>query len=202
MTNNEVTKLILDFKESNSELAFVELWENTHNLANPYKYFDPSGARDSEDFLQITRIALWEAINTYDFNGRSTPLTWIRMRMTQLLIKEIRKMVREPSYTKVSLDDLDVYDNGSKKTVEEKFYHYFEMNDTGNFDEDKYYTIIARAEDNLKQNRLVLKAFQIMLVFPDMKRKTLATLLGVTKASVGKYFEIIRLELKNQADAL
>ena len=39
------------------------------------------------------------------------------------------------------------------------------------------------------------------MIFPDMKRKTLAKLLGVTKASVGKYFETIRTELQYQEDA-
>ena len=69
MTNNEVTKLMLEFKETGNSSAFVELWENTHNLVRPYTYFDPSGARDVEDFLQITRIALWQAINSYNFDG-------------------------------------------------------------------------------------------------------------------------------------
>mgnify|MGYP003109538736 CR=1 FL=1 len=200
MTNKEAIQLMNAFKDYNDETAFVILWENTHLMVKPYQYFDPSGARNQEDFLQITRIGLWQALNSFKEGTKSTLLSWIRMRMTQLLIKEIRKMVREPGYCKVSLDDLDNHNEGDSRTIEEKFFEKFSHSNQF-FDEDKYYSIISRAEENLQQNRLVLKAFQIKMIFPDMKRKTLAKLLGVTKASVGKYFETIRTELQYQEDA-
>ena len=50
MTNKEAKVLVLEFKETGSCSVFDELWSSTVMMVNPYKYFDPSGARDEEDF--------------------------------------------------------------------------------------------------------------------------------------------------------
>ena len=95
MTNKEAVILVKEYKRTGSTNVFDELWSSTVMMVNPYKYFDPSGARDEEDFEQITRIGLYQAINTWEEGKGSSILTWIRMRMNQALIKELRKMVRE-----------------------------------------------------------------------------------------------------------
>jgi len=164
-------------------------------MVKPYTYFDPSGARDINDFLQITRIGLWQALNSYNEEGRSSLLTWIRMRMNQLLIKEIKRMVREPSYTKVSIDEVSERES-DRRTIEEKFYEKFANRPFTEVDEEIYYTIIQRVEENLGVNRMVVKVFQLKMVFPGMKRNTLADLVGTTKVTIGKYFQIIRDEIE------
>ena len=92
MTNKEAVILVKTFQETGSCSVFDELWASTVMMVNPYKYFDPSGARDEEDFEQITRIGLYQAINTWEDGKGSSVLTWIRMRMHQALIKELRKI--------------------------------------------------------------------------------------------------------------
>ena len=105
MTNKEALFLANEFKKTQSSEAFEELWSGTVMMVDPYKYFDPTGARDSEDFLQMTRIGLWKAIESYEDGHGATILSWIRRRMTQLIIQELRKVVRTTRLgTKISLD--------------------------------------------------------------------------------------------------
>ena len=123
MTNEEAIKLVDEFKETGSCYVFDELWASTVMMVNPYKYFDSSGARDEEDFEQLTRIGLWKAIETFDSERGSSILSWIRLRMQQALIKELRKMIRESKVgTKISLDSSIYIDNENSGTVEQLIY--------------------------------------------------------------------------------
>ena len=63
MTNEEAITLVKEFKQTGSSYVFEDLWSSTVMMVNPYKYFDPSGARDEEDFEQVTRIGLYQAFS-------------------------------------------------------------------------------------------------------------------------------------------
>jgi len=97
----ELRRRFLDYSDSQ---AFEELWYSTVNMVQPQKYFDPYGARDEDDFCQITRIGMYEALLSFKENKGSTLLTWIRMRMEQVLIKEVRKIARY-SYKVQDIDE-------------------------------------------------------------------------------------------------
>jgi len=216
MTNNEALKLTKEFLKTQDSRIFEYLWSSTVNMVQPYKYFDPSGARDEEDFLQATRIGLWEALNSFEENKGSTILSWIRMRMTQLLIKELRRCNKgneSPGKLgyKISLDTSiyeDSYDD-STPSIEALIYKQLIASDsyqaaTLEWSEELYWTIIADVKQRIKYNRRLVKVFKLKLAFPDISRNTISRMLNVSRPALSGYFETIRscISLSTEQHAL
>ena len=201
MTNERALQLADKFLRQNDSQAFEELWSSTVNMVEPYKYFDPTGARDSEDFLQATRIGLWQALNSFQEGRGSTILTWIRMRMTQLIIKELRAINRTTRLGhKISLDN-SIHqvsqDGDSYPSVERMIYQQLISSDsyqaaTVEWSEELYWTIIADVEQRLKRNIRLVKVFRIKLAFPHISRDTIAKMLTISRPAISGYFETIR----------
>lgn len=198
MTNEKATELANLFLETQDSQIFEELWVSTVNMAQPYKYFDPTGARTTEDFLQITRIGLYEALQSYREGQGSTLLTWIRMRMTQLLIKEVRRINRNSLGTKVSLDQSVHLDKeGGQVTVEQMIYtelarSEFYQNACQEWSDDLYWRIIIAVSEKIDYNIPLSKCFQLKLAFPNISRNTIAKVLNISKPAISQYFSVIR----------
>ena len=195
MTNEEAITLVKEFKQTGSSYVFEDLWSSTVMMVNPYKYFDPSGARDEEDFEQVTRIGLYQAINTFKEGEGSSVLTWIRMRMHQMLVKEVRKMVRESRLGhKISLDTSSFLEEGSKGSVEQLIYDAMKGTDsyTPEFREDLYWQIFADVEAKVNRNRALAKVFYFKMAFPQATRDTISKMFGVSRPCISTYFDTIR----------
>ena len=202
MTNERALQLADRFLKKNDSQAFEELWSSTVNMVEPYKYFDPTGARDEEDFLQATRIGLWQALQSFQEGKGSTILTWIRMRMTQLIIKELRAITRTTRLGhKISLDN-SIHQVVGKQvdsypSVERMIYQQLASSDsyqaaTVEWSEELYWTIIADVEQRLKRNIRLVKVFRIKLAFPHISRDTIAKMLTISRPAISGYFETIR----------
>ena len=195
MTNKEAVILVKTFQETGSCSVFDELWSSTVMMVNPYKYFDPSGARDEEDFEQITRIGLYQAINTWEEGKGSSVLTWIRMRMNQALIKELRKITREGRLGhKISMDSSIFLEDDSKSDVEQLIYK--SLSETGGynrqFNEDLYWQIYADVEQKISKNRSLAKVFYFKIAFPNATRETISKAFGLSKPCISTYFTTIK----------
>tara|TARA_B100001939_G_C16930039_1_gene613545 strand:- start:672 stop:1307 length:636 start_codon:yes stop_codon:yes gene_type:complete len=195
MTNQQAQVLVKQFLKTGSCDVFDELWSSTVMMVNPYKYFDPSGARDEEDFEQVTRIGLYQAIDTWEEGKGSSILTWIRMRMHQALIKEVRKMVRESRLgTKISLDQSIYLENDSKTSVEQLIYKSLNETEGYNrqFNEDLYWQIYADVEQKICRNRALAKVFYFKMAFPNATRETISKTFGLSKPCISTYFSTIK----------
>ena len=195
MTNKEAVVLVKEYKRTGSTNVFDELWSSTVMMVNPYKYFDPSGARDEEDFEQITRIGLYQAINTWEEGKGSSILTWIRMRMNQALIKELRKMVRESRLGhKISLDQSIYLEDDSKSSVEQLIYKSLNQSTSYNrhFNEDLYWQIYADVEQKVCRNRSLAKVFYFKIAFPNATRETISKTFNLSKPCISTYFSTIK----------
>jgi len=199
MTNERALQLADQFLKKNDSQAFEELWTLTVNMVEPYKYFDPTGARDQEDFLQATRIGLWQALQSFEEGRGSTILSWIRMRMTQLIIKELRAINRTTRLgSKISLDtSIYASHQDTAPSVERMIYQQLISSDsyqaaTTEWSEELYWTIIADVEQRLKRNIRLVKVFRIKLAFPHITRNTIAKMLTISRPAISGYFETIR----------
>jgi DNA-directed RNA polymerase specialized sigma24 family protein len=199
MTNERALQLADKFLKKNDSQAFEELWSSTVNMVEPYKYFDPTGARDQEDFLQATRVGLWQALQTFKEGKGSTILTWIRMRMTQLIIKELRAINRTTRLGyKISLDTtIHAPHQDMTPSVERMIYQQLVSSDsyqaaTLEWSEELYWTIVADVERRLKRNIRLIKVFRIKLAFPHISRGTIARMLTISRPAISGYFETIR----------
>jgi RNA polymerase sigma factor (sigma-70 family) len=196
MTNREALKMVKEFKETNDSSVFDELWSLTVGMVNPYKYYDPTGARTSDDFLQVTRIGLLEAIGSYKEERGAQVLSWIKTRMTQLLIKELRQITRSSKLGhKISLDS-PTFNPEDDRTIEEIIYHelikstsYQSMEDR--WSEDIYKQIIAAVQERIKSERRILKVFQLKIAFPNITRETISKMLNISRPAISQYFQRI-----------
>ncbi len=198
MTNKKATELANRFLETQDSQVFEELWSSTVNMVQPYKYFDPTGARTAEDFLQVTRIGLYEALQSFEVDRGSTLLTWIRMRMTQLLIREVRRINRNSLGTKISLDQ-NVHLEGSEGhvTVEQMIYEELVgselyQNACQEWSDDLYWRIIVAVSEKVSYNIPLAECFQLKLAFPNISRNTIAKILCISKPTISQYFSTIR----------
>jgi len=193
MDNQRALELRQKFLETEQSKYFDELWQETVNMVNPHKYFDPSGARTKEDFLQVTRIGLYEALLSFKEGAGSTILTWIRMRMNQLLIKEVKRIDRNKFKDAVSFDNTSILD-GPNRTIEELIYS--QLVDKNSYQhewsDDIYWKIIADVQQRLSYNIKIEETFKLKMIFPNIERKTICKLLGVSKPALSSYFEIIK----------
>jgi DNA-directed RNA polymerase specialized sigma subunit len=198
MTEQQAVELAKEFKETNSSKAFDELWKATVNMVEPYKYYDPTGARTTDDFLQVTRIGLFQALNTFKEGAGSTLLSWARMRMHQLIVKELRTM-RRNNYLgyKISLDTTIFDTENNNSTVEQMIYEQLVAADSYDaasmaWSEELYWTIIADVDQRVSFNRHISKCFGLRLVFPNISRDTISKMLKVGRPAVSQYFDTIR----------
>lgn len=195
MTNSEAQALSKCFLETGNPQAFNELWRRTVHMASPYKFFDPTGARTEEDFLQITKIALVKALQSFDPERGSTLLSWIKTLMRQGLIREVRRIKRSNRLGyKISWDAPQAL---GTRTLEEQIYKQLAASDSYQpvpiqWSEQLYWTIVADVERRIKYDILVSKCYSAKLVFPNLSRTLLAEALGVSRSALSKYFNIIR----------
>lgn len=185
-----VEKLVQNYKKSPDSRTFEKIWAETVGMVNPKKYFDPTKARTIDDFNQITREALFEAIKTYNPSAGSTVLSWIRMKMSQFLIKELKKIGREMRIYEGELE-LDK-ENLSGDTPQE--YTPLSMLDGAELPEEVINSVIQEVRAKLANNILILQVFDLKLVFPEISRHTIHLMVGVSKPTLSKYFN----EIKNQ----
>ncbi len=196
MTNQEALQMVKEFKETNDSSVFEELWSLTVGMVDPYKYYDPTGARTTDDFLQATRIGLLEAIGSYKEERGAQVLSWIKTRMTQLLIKELRQITRSSKLGhKISLDS-PTFNPEDDRTIEEIIYHelikstsYQSMEDR--WSEDIYKQIIAAVQERIKSERRILKVFQLKIAFPNITRETISKMLNISRPAISQYFQRI-----------
>lgn len=203
MNNSEALKLAKRFLATHDSLAFDELWASTVNMVDPYKYYDPHGVRTTEDFLQITKIGLWEALLSFEEGKGCTLLTWIRMRMKQVLIKEIRKITSSNLGHKVRLDQPVLYETAV--TIENQIYaqlaeHGYYPDAVDEWSEDLYWQIITAVADQLSYNRPLSKCYGLKLAFPGMSAKSVAKVIGSSRPAVSQYFSTIRRFISIAAD--
>jgi len=198
MTNQEALQMVKEFKETNDSSVFEKLWSLTVGMVDPYKYYDPTGARTTDDFLQATRIGLLEAIGSYREERGAKVLSWIRTRMTQLLIKELRQITRSSKLGyKISLDSSPRADLGEdSRTIEEIIYHELIKSSSyqsmgGEWDEDIYKQIIAAVQERIKSERRILKVFQLKIAFPNITRETISKMLNISRPAISQYFQRI-----------
>jgi DNA-directed RNA polymerase specialized sigma subunit len=199
MTNEEAFKLAKEFQTTGNSKTFELLWSSTCNLAEPYKYFDPTGARDYEDFLQLTRIGLYQAIESYKPDKGSTFLSWARMRMTQLLIKELRGITRASRLGyKISLDTVTIGgEERDSSTIEHLIYKQLVASDSYQaasveWSDDLYWKIIYDIEEKINHNRSISRVFWTKIAFPNISRESISTMLNLSKPTISQHFEIIR----------
>lgn len=198
MTNQEAGKLAKQFLETGSSTAFEKLWSSTVNMIQLYKYYDPTGARTSDDFLQLTRIGLYQALNTFIEGKGSTILTWIRMRMEQMCIKEVRKITRKGFETKISLDVNILLDrSNNRSTVEQLIYQELICSESYQqasveWSEELYWQIITDVSDRIGYNYQILRCFNLKLAFPNISRDTISKMLKISRPTISHYFTRIR----------
>ena len=187
---NKIEQLYLQYTQHPDSKTFDEIWVLTKNMVNPAKYFDTTRARTLDDFNQVTREALWKALQSYNPEGGSTLLSWIRMKMGQHLIKELKKITR----------DMRVYEEGISLNGE-----YIEGGgelssyiDIPQFDgveipEELIQEVILAVRVKLQNQPLILQVFDLKIVWPDISRGTIHTIMGLSKPTLSKYFTKIRL---------
>lgn len=185
-----IDELIEDWKSTNSSQTFDKIWELTVGMVNPHKYFDPTRARTLEDFNQITREALFSAIKTYQPGAGSTVLSWIKMKMSQFLIKELKKIKREGRLHKDSLR-LDQTFNDHEAPIT---YLNLSQFDGKEIDEEVINRVIQEVRSRLSSNILILQVFDIKLVFPNISRHSIHVMTGISKPTLSKYFSIMRAQ--------
>lgn len=196
MTNQEALSMVKKYKETGESKVFEELWSLTVGMVDPYKYYDPTGARTTDDFLQATRIGLFEAINSYREERGAKVLSWIRTRMTQLLIKEIRQITKSSRLGhKISLDSSNRKEP-DERTIEEIIYSQLIQSNSyqpaqGEWSETIYKQIIAAVEDKIKGEKRVLKCFQLKITFPYITRETISKMLNISRPAISQYFQRI-----------
>ena len=175
-------------------------------MVHPQTYFDPTGARTPEDFLQLTRIGLADALNSFDGTKGATLLSWIRTKMEQILIKEVRKMNKVGFTRKISLDS-SLYPNGDLMEVENLIYEQlfsssqFNEHDF-NWSDETYWQVIHKTRELLQGNRQVLRVFNTKMAFPMLTRSTLSELLNTSKSTLSQYFKQIRSCIKKASDLI
>jgi len=206
MKNSEAIKLAKKFLETHDSLAFEELWSSTVNMVQPYKYYDPYGARTTDDFLQITKIGLWEALLSFKEGRGCTLLTWIRMRMEQVLVKEVRKISSSNIGYKLSLDQpAAYYTDDQAVTIEQQIYaqlaeHGYYPDAVEEWSEDLYWQIVTAVANRISYNRPLSKCYGLKLAFPMITRKAIAKIIGSSKPAVSQYFCSIRRFISIAAD--
>ena len=227
MNNQAATQLARRFLDHQDSQAFEELWDSTVNMVQPQKYFDPYGARDEEDFLQITRIGLYQALLSYEVGKGSTLLTWIRMRMEQVLTKEVRKIVRYNKKAQLTDEELlDPEDSNlmisqshfqQKLSFENESYGdtilsvenliYSELKQYGYYpdateawSEELYAQIVAVVYEQVAYNIPLAKCYSLKIAFPQISRHSIATIVGVSKPAVSHYYQLIREYITLAAD--
>lgn len=172
---------------------FEEIFEKTKGLLKLGKYYDPSGALDYSDFEQIARIGLNDALISWEPGAGSTLISWIRMKMSQNLIREIRRMPDNQSF--ISLDNSQVMDENWE--IERVIFQ--ELSNTGLYnstsrlwDDELYWRIVKEVRSKLDYNLKIERAFLLKMAFPDMSREKTSQILGVTRCAVSNYFAIIK----------
>jgi len=182
--------------------AFDILFNKTVGMVKVNKYYDPTGARTKEDFIQATRIGLYKALGTWEKDKGSTLISWIRNQMTQYLIREI-KSIQRSSHTKMgtpmSIDGPSTFDGEETKyTIEEVYYQ--EFLDSGiyqqEFDQDLYTKICVEVQERIKNRRRVNRVFELKMAFPEMTRSTISKITGYSKPSISIYFDIINKAIR------
>lgn len=210
MKNKDAIELAKQFLETGNSKAFETLWSSTVNMVNVNKYYDPTGARTQEDFLQITKIGLYQALNSFKEGKGSTLLTWIRMRMEQMLIKEVRKMAKTGWTTKLPISSAYTHsstigkDTGSKSgtgnlrnssiscliyeaLVTDKDYQPA----SAELSEELYWQIVADISNRITNDQ-ILRCFNLKLAFPHLSRNSISKLVKITKPTISHYFDTIR----------
>lgn len=159
-------------------------------MVNPSKYFDPTQARTREDFEQATRIALLSALRTYDPEGGSTIQTWIRMKMSQHLIKEVKKISRDMRLREGAIELNQTYDDGKEMIG----YLAVDPIDGEEISVDTVQKVLIDVRAKLKYNILILQVFDLKMVWPNISRHLTHVILGVSKPTLSKYFAEIKKE--------
>lgn len=200
MTNTECLELVLEYQRTKDSELFEYIWENTHRMVNIKKYYDPSGALDSEDFIQFARIGLWKALEKYKVEARAKPLSWISTLMEQNIIREVKRLSR--ALVTTSLDSAPRVVDGETRTVEEMIYKAIQLeyqDASQQWNEEVYNAIINRVYRRISDNLKVAKCFQLKLAFPQMSRDLICKILKISRPAVGQYFKQIRTVVEIEA---
>jgi DNA-directed RNA polymerase specialized sigma24 family protein len=202
ITEEEAQELARRAKKGDSR-AFEKLWSATHNMVDHTKYFDPTGSRNKDDFLQVTRLGAWKAVNTWKEGGGSTIKSWLRTLMSQALTKELRILKRE---TPQVFTDLDQPLPDGSGTMEQIIFERLASQDSyqplKEFDSDLFDSIIAAVRKRINYNRVLVRCFDLRLEFPDMERKEMAKTLGISKPALSHHLDRIRTNIGIVANEL
>lgn len=198
MSSNEIVlQRLYNEYISGDQLALVKIFNVIRGALNLNIYYDPSHAREYCDFEQIAFTAVWEAVETFDKGKGSTITSWILTIVKQRLSREVRRITRE--HTEGDLHSHDLISE-SKPDEEPDTLIYQQACNPDPFlgmktfgGEDDFYAYVEEVEVHLARMNLKLaKVFVIKLVWPNIDRKSLASIMSVSRMSISKYFKLMR----------
>lgn len=181
---SHIDNLYKQYRANPTPLIFDQIWSLTKGMVNPNKYFDATKARTLKDFEQVSREALWKALSSYNPEGGSTLLTWIRMKMSQHLIKEVTRISREMRLYKDSVCLNDEYGDGGE------LIDNMELNviDGADLPEGLIEEVIAEARVKLMSHPHILQVFDLKIVWPRISRRMIHVITDISKPTLSKYF--------------
>lgn len=160
------------------------------------KYFDPKGSRTSEDFEQIARIGVRNALESY--NPEKGPLDfWIIDQVKCALAREVKKILRELN-PQVSFedqfrdDDHEISDFLVSQVDKNK--HYAMINsDEGDV---QYQEFVERVKYVLKKQPRLYKLFVMKLCYPNYNNRKLAGLTNLSFSALSQEMQKIKMAIK------
>lgn len=190
MENLEKQYLDLALKFSaGDQTAFNDLWELSKRMINFNKYFDPSRARNVDDFEAVARIGLLKALNKFEF-GRGNIISWCRNIMEQEVIKEVKKISRELPTN--SMETMQKGKDTDKMSFEEKFFE--EIKDGLSYASVEnpdiifnFYVEIMEKKLSKAYNQKVVKIFKMCIEDPKIMVKEIAKELKISSTMVSWY---------------
>lgn len=196
LLNEQEAQELAEKSRRGDSQAFERLWEGTHRMVDIARYYDPTGSRGREDFLQITKLATWKAVNSFKAGKGSSIKSWIRMTMEQMLYKEIKKIKRETPQTFTDMDAPFPDGNGTmEQIIYERLAAAGSYQPIKDFDDELYQAIIEGVRKRIRVNRSLLRCFDLKLENPTMERKEMSQLLGVSRPALSHYMDRIRTNI-------
>jgi hypothetical protein len=207
MSNNEeYLRKLVDLHRKGDGTALYKIFTTIKGALNLGIYYDPSHAREYCDFEQVALTGVWKAVNSYDSTKGSTVTSWILTIVNQRLSREVRLITREHTESGMHQHDIQssIRPDDDLDTIifqQARDPDIFEGVKPG-IDEDEFYQYINEVEEKLlRVNVKLAKLFIIKLIWPNIDRQSLATMLKVSRMSISKYFKIMRMVMESTYEA-
>lgn len=197
MSNDETLKRLIEEFRNGDKTAIVKIFNSIRGALNLGTYYDPSHAREFEDFEQVALTAVWEAARSFNCDKGSTSTSWVLTIVKQRLSREVRRIMREHTDQELHYHDIQ-NDINSDEDLDSMIYSQVQDLEpyTGTrpeFDEGEYYAYVEEVEFRLSRiSPRLVKVFYIKLIWPGIDRRSLAAMLGISRMSISKYFKLMR----------